>query len=398
MNAEGTARATSQNISRHHGAFPALMERPGSSLSSPLEPADTASNDRLAQEALSELLAQMSHEIMTPITTITASAHTLARTDIKIDEPTNRKLLNLVIDQSTRLSRLLEQLLRAQRVQIGQLHVHPREVVPAKLVRESVQSLDGAMRGRIRMFVDASASSVHADSEVVIDVFQRLFENVARHVPGCGPIEVGCRGFQQGVQFWVHDDGGHIAAEEQERIFDRFYSASHEDGTRASLGLGLFLSRMLIEQMGGSISVISHPEDGTTFAFNLPLATSRPAASAASEPGESFEEAENPYSPHNLLTLTTRHMRQLLDGESVAEQPIEPAAAVVVDSADCCGLTKNEQTVIAMVADGLTDREIAQQLYVSTRSVQNYLNSARRKTGVRGRAQIARFAAEHSLV
>jgi len=259
------------------------MERPGSSTSAPIDPAD-ARHDGLAQEALSELLAQMSHEIMTPITTITASVHTLARTDIKIDDATNRKLLMLVIDQSTRLSRLLEQLLRAQRVQIGQLHVYPREVIPAKLVRESVQSLDGAMRGRIRMFVDAAASPVLADSEVVIDVFQRLFENVARHVPGCGPIEVGCRGFQQGVQFWVHDDGGHIPPEEQERLFDRFYSASREDGSRASLGLGLFLSRMLVEQMGGSISVISNPDDGTTFAFNLPLAASRVGVDAAFVP------------------------------------------------------------------------------------------------------------------
>jgi signal transduction histidine kinase len=239
-----------------------------------------ADSVQTSQRALRDFLANVSHELKTPLTSIRGFSQ--AMLDGTLDTEEERARAARVIDfESRRLLHLVGELLDLSRIESGQqamslagvraaeLLAHVDDVFSMRAEEEGVTLDVGTPTG-----ADADAVVV-ADFDRIEQVLGNLLDNAFRHTPRGGHIEAGVRRTERGfVEFYVTDSGDGIAAEEMPHVFDRFYRSSGEKpGTGA--GLGLTISREIVRAHGGEIRVEPAGGGGTTFAFTLPAGTGR---------------------------------------------------------------------------------------------------------------------------
>jgi signal transduction histidine kinase len=111
------------------------------------------------------------------------------------------------------------------------------------------------------------------DPDRIGQVVQNYVTNAFKYAPSAEPIEVGVRAEEGGARVWVSDRGPGLAASDQERIWERFQRVEgigHQTGSRIGLGLGLFISKTIVEQHGGQVGIESTPGVGSTFWFTIP--------------------------------------------------------------------------------------------------------------------------------
>jgi len=241
---------------------------------------DNARLYREAQEAIrirDEFLSVASHELYTPITSLMLSLQAMLPSPTgtageALDARATRKLLELVSRQGRRLVRLIGDLLDVSRIQTGRLVLELGDVELGALVQEVIERLEPDLaRSRCAVSVDASGP-VHGrwDRSRLDQVVTNLLSNSMKFGPG-KPVEVAI-GAERGLaRLIVRDRGIGIHLASQVRIFDQFeraVSSEHYGG----LGLGLYISRRIVEAHGGSIRVESEPEAGSTFTVELPCA------------------------------------------------------------------------------------------------------------------------------
>jgi predicted ATPase/signal transduction histidine kinase len=231
---------------------------------------------REAQDAIrlrDEFLSVASHELYTPITSLMLSLDTLHRarwTRRQLDDAAMNRSLDVVLRQGRRLMRLVGDLLGVSRIETGRLALRTGEVELGSLVREVVERFEPDLaRAGCAITVRAS-TPVHGrwDGSRLDQVVTNLVSNAMKFGPG-KPIEIAL-GTERGVaRLVVVDRGIGIAAARLGRIFDRFERAApveHYGG----LGLGLYISRRIVEAHGGSLRVESTPGAGSTFTVELP--------------------------------------------------------------------------------------------------------------------------------
>ena len=245
---------------------------------------DNARLYREAQEAIGlrdEFLSVASHELYTPMTSLMLSLEAILSASGSagsVDPSAIRKLLDLVLRQGRRLVRLTGDLLDVARIERGRLVLEPAEVELTELVREVADRLQLDLE-RARCAIELRASGPVTgrwDRSRLEQVVTNLLTNAMKFAPGA-PVEISVRAHDGTATLAVHDRGMGISPERQPRIFDRFergVSAEHFGG----LGLGLYISRRIVEAHGGSIRVDSQPDSGSTFTIELPLAEPRPTA------------------------------------------------------------------------------------------------------------------------
>jgi len=241
---------------------------------------DNARLYREAQEAIrirDEFLSVASHELYTPITSLMLSLEAMlpsppGAAGEALDARATHKLLDLVSRQGRRLVRLIGDLLDVSRIQTGRLVLELGDVELGALMQDVIERLEPDLaRSRCVLSVHAPAA-VHGrwDRSRLDQVVTNLLSNSMKFGPG-KPIEVAI-GAERGLaRLVVRDRGIGIHLAFQGRIFDRFeraVSSEHYGG----LGLGLYISRRIIEAHGGSIRVESEPEAGSTFTVELPCA------------------------------------------------------------------------------------------------------------------------------
>jgi signal transduction histidine kinase len=243
---------------------------PHRSADTPIQLAPEPADDP-AGRAAADLLAMVSHELLTPLTIISGVADTLAREDMELDPGVQDRLLGHVREESDRLGHLLQQLVTASRLQAGTVHVRARPLRPEQLLRGVARQL-GEYTAPLCLVIDIHAPEVLADPELAWDVLYRLVERAASQ-PGVTSIEAGCRRDPDGVRFWVHDDGPHIPESEHDRAFRRFSTTAGDGpGIQGAIGLRLHICQQLVQLMGGTIRLESGEHSGTTFHVQLPAA------------------------------------------------------------------------------------------------------------------------------
>jgi signal transduction histidine kinase len=233
-----------------------------------------------------ELVANVSHELKTPIQALRGHLENL----MDGVEELNPGLLAVMVRQSERLSRLVDEVLDLSRLESGAAPLHLEPVLLAPLVDRVLMEVGVARAGRyldVRNEVDQGLPPVEADRERIHQVLFNLLDNAFRFTPPGGRVTVRaeCRG--ETCRVSVADTGPGIPAEHLPFVFERFYrvdqSRSREDG---GTGIGLAIARSVIEAHGGSIWAESSVGHGSTFRFVLPLVASgeakRQAARAAS--------------------------------------------------------------------------------------------------------------------
>jgi signal transduction histidine kinase len=228
---------------------------------------------REAEELKSTFISVVSHELKTPVTLIKGYASTLRREDAAWDQKTVSEGLGIIEQESDRLDHLINDLLDASRIEAGGLKVEPADLALPRLVAKTVE--------KFRTQTSAHAFEAHfppdfplvyADEERISQVLYNLLANAIKYSPRGGTIRIGGEGRAGDVLVWVSDEGIGIPVEEQARLFQRFYRV--DSGLRRrtqGAGLGLYLSRAIIEAHGGRIWVESQSGRGSTFYFTLPL-------------------------------------------------------------------------------------------------------------------------------
>jgi len=247
--------------------------------------AATVQRLRELDEMKSDFVAITSHELRTPLSGIRGFVDMLRRrgSDLTIDQ--RDEYLSIVLTQTDRLIRLVEDLLVVSRVEAGKLSLEPTEVEVRQLLEHVTNGLgEAAASVRIEEGTDAPVRMV-ADPNRLIQVLTNLVHNAVKFSPAGATVALRWRTSAEGtVSFDVVDLGPGIPESEVGRIFERFHqresSLTHTEG----FGLGLYISKLLTEAMGGWIHVTSAVGEGSTFTVTLPSARTLPAPARPSAP------------------------------------------------------------------------------------------------------------------
>jgi signal transduction histidine kinase len=221
-----------------------------------------------------DLVANVSHELKTPITAIRAHLENLLD---GVEQP-NPETLQVMLSQSVRLGRLVDQLLDLSRLESGDVPLDRERVSLAPLVHLVLSEIDVARADRgveITSDVPADLPAAWADRERVHQVLFNLVDNAVRYTPAGGAVTVSAHRRNGSVEVEVHDTGVGIPAEHLPKLFERFYrvDTSRSRGDEGGTGIGLAIARSVVEAHGGHIHADSEPGSGSTFTFELPAAT-----------------------------------------------------------------------------------------------------------------------------
>jgi signal transduction histidine kinase len=232
------------------------------------------------EQSRRDLVANVSHELKTPITAIRAHLENLAD---GVEEP-NRETLQVMLAQTERLGRLVDQLLDLSRLESGEVPLHLEPVALPRLVARVFSEISvGRSVTDIELRADIPEGTlVDADEERLHQVIFNLVDNAVRFTPPGGSVTVAAEPAGDRVNVSVIDTGVGIAPEHLPRLFERFYradAARSRDG--GGTGIGLAIARSIVEGHGGRISATGEPGLGATFTFDLPAV---PAAVTASVP------------------------------------------------------------------------------------------------------------------
>ena len=211
-----------------------------------------------------QLLADVTHELRTPLSVIQANLEALIDGLYPIDDAHLRP----VLEETKVMARLLDDLQTLSTAEAGVLTLHREPTDPGNLIDAAVHAFTAqAEEAGIRLERSGadSLSEIEVDRLRIGEVLSNLLSNALRHTPAGGGIVVGARATDDGVEFSISDTGTGIAEEHLPHVFDRFSRAPDSPGA----GLGLTIAKTLVEAHGGRIRAESGPV-GTTFAFTLP--------------------------------------------------------------------------------------------------------------------------------
>jgi len=221
------------------------------------------------------LFADVSHELMTPLTAMRGYLETLSMTGVVLDEETRARYLSIVGDESRRMEHIVRDLLDLARLEGARESIDKQDV--------PIEDLFGRVVARHEREASTKnvtlATSVAPGAEIVAgdpmrleQALQNLAANALRHTPPGGRIGLGAELHDHDVVLVVSDTGAGIAPEHLPHVFDRFYKADPaRAGKAGGSGLGLSIVKAIIERHGGSISVNSTLGRGTEFSIRLPL-------------------------------------------------------------------------------------------------------------------------------
>jgi signal transduction histidine kinase len=225
------------------------------------------------EQSRRDLVANVSHELKTPIAAIRAHLENLLD---GVEHP-DRQTLQVMLSQTERLSRLIEQLLELSRLESGELPLQREDVPLAPLVTQVLSEIDVARSDSgvaVESELPEDLPAVDADRERVHQVLYNLLDNAVRFTPSGGAVTVSAQRHNGSVEVQVADTGMGIPSEHLPRLFERFYRAdparSREDG---GTGIGLAIARSVVEAHGGHIRAESELGKGSVFTFDLPVAS-----------------------------------------------------------------------------------------------------------------------------
>jgi two-component system sensor histidine kinase KdpD len=239
------------------------------------EAAERAAIVAKSEQLYKTLLDSVSHELRTPIATITGAATSLTDARTATEPEARSALIEDIRLAADRLNRLVENLLDMTRLESGMLKPRLDWCDVGDLIGVTVQSLKPLLtRHELIVDIEPGLPLVRADFVLMEQALHNLVHNSATHTPPGTRIRVGARVDGQGLLITVADRGPGLPPESLPRVFDKFFRAP--GGRRGGLGLGLSITRGLVEAHGGTIQAENRTRGGITFTIRLPIATNPP--------------------------------------------------------------------------------------------------------------------------
>jgi signal transduction histidine kinase len=235
---------------------------------------DTQREVRLA-EMRSHFVSSVSHELKTPLTSIRMFAEILQKASI--DSQIHAECVETIVNESERLTRLLNNVLDFSKVERGQKQYRMEPTWLPDVIKTAVRTMQyplSAQGFNLRVDIDDAVPQVRGDCDALEQAVLNLLTNAMKYSGQSRDIEL--RLFPQNGQalIAVTDHGTGISADDLPRIFDRFYRAPvPENRSIAGTGIGLALVEHIVKGHGGRVDVESQPGAGSTFSIRLPIAT-----------------------------------------------------------------------------------------------------------------------------
>ena len=231
---------------------------------------------RIETERLrNSLLSSVSHDLRTPLATITGAVSTILDEGTRLDEPTRRELLESVHEEAERLNRLVQNLLEMTRLESGALKLRkelhpPEEVIGAALSRLGKRLGDR----RVTTRVPPDLPLVAMDDVLIEQVLVNLLDNAIKYTPSGSPLDIIATATDQNLTIEVADRGPGLPPGREDKVFEKFYQTEPGEGRGA--GLGLAICQGIVRAHGGRIWAQNLPGRGVAFLFTLPLGERSP--------------------------------------------------------------------------------------------------------------------------
>jgi signal transduction histidine kinase len=235
-----------------------------------------------ADRARRQLLADVSHELLTPLTAMRGYLDTLAMPELSLDAATRERYLSIVNDETLRLERIVGDLLDLARLEGGGTRLREERVSIAAIfdrVRARHERAAEAQRIRIVTDIEPDAAYVSGDPDRLEQAVQNLAANALRHTPSGGEIRLEARVHGKELHIRVRDTGPGIPEEHLPLIFERFYKADTSRKAMGGSGLGLSIVKAIVERHGGKVTAFN--DGGAVFDISLPAASPLEARGAA---------------------------------------------------------------------------------------------------------------------
>jgi len=222
------------------------------------------------EQMRSSLLSAMSHDLRTPLASITGAASTLRSQNDRLPLETKQELLESISDEAERLSRLVGNLLDMTRFESGGVELR-RDFYPLEeIVGTVLQRMEPQLQGRtVTTDLAENLPMVFVDDVLIGQVLWNLLENAAKYTPPGSPLELAAFDEQEAAIIEVRDRGPGIPPGEEERIFEKFYRGKSVNIRGA--GLGLPICRAIVQAHKGTIQALARAGGGTTFRISLPI-------------------------------------------------------------------------------------------------------------------------------
>jgi PAS domain S-box-containing protein len=240
-------------------------------------------DERALETMRQDLVATVSHELRTPLAAIYGAALTLRRDDVELEDQLHNKLLEVIAEESSRLSNIVNDLLLASQLDTGTLRATIERCDPREIAQLEIDAARMHLPETITLELSAPdhLPAVAADPGQLRQVLGNLIENAIKYSPGGGTIDVTLEPAERHVRFAIRDSGLGIPKVEQRRIFEKFYRLD-PDMARGigGTGLGLYICRELVRRVDGRIWVESDGHSGSTFIVEIPQEAAVPAVVA----------------------------------------------------------------------------------------------------------------------
>ncbi|MDO8418700.1 MAG: HAMP domain-containing sensor histidine kinase, partial [Rubrivivax sp.] len=251
-----------------------------------------AANERLesVDRLKDDFMSSVTHELRTPLTSIRALAELMVD-DVEMPAAQRRQFLGIVVAETERLSRLVNQVLDMAKIESGHADWHNTEVDLAALLQQAAQTVQEMLRERgavLELQLPPAAPPLRADPDRLMQVLLNLLSNAAKFVPSPGGrIVLRLHVDATGATVEVQDNGPGVPEAQRALVFEKFRQGGGADRRPQGTGLGLPISRQIVEHLGGRMELRPDNGQGACFAFTLPWqGTPEPAregAAAATE-------------------------------------------------------------------------------------------------------------------
>jgi signal transduction histidine kinase len=223
-----------------------------------------------------DFMSSVTHELRTPLTSIRALSE-LMRDDPEMDLAQRQHFMTIIVSEAERLSRLVNQVLDMAKIEAGQADWHNSPVDMPQLLEQAIGTMHETFRERgvdvrldVRLDVQPTPP-VLADADRITQVVLNLLSNAVKFAPRqTGWVAVRLRSEQGGVTVEVQDNGPGIAPDQQEMVFEKFRQVGDEAYRPGGTGLGLPISRQIVEHFGGRMWLTSTLGQGACLGFYLP--------------------------------------------------------------------------------------------------------------------------------
>jgi signal transduction histidine kinase len=237
----------------------------------------------------SDFISTVSHELRTPLTSIRSFSEILMRYDVDNTEK-RKQFVGIILNEAERLTRMINDLLDLSKIEAGRLELslEPLELEPIfSRAAGTTHPLLAEKKIRISSKIETGLSAVYADRDLLQQVLTNLLFNAVKFSPKDGTIHLNATRKDAFALISVSDEGPGIPQDQLEQIFERFHQVHDPQNVNPhGTGLGLTISREIVERMGGRIWVESSLGTGATFFFTVPLALESTPPDVVTDPGK----------------------------------------------------------------------------------------------------------------